>query len=75
VPKLYVRDSGLLHALLAIESLDDVLSHPVVGASWGGCVIEQLITAAGDDRLPSTSVRKRERRQICSSSVEVASRC
>ncbi|WP_373061363.1 ATP-binding protein [Gemmatimonas sp.] len=51
-PKLYVRDSGLLHALLAIESLDDVLSHPVVGASWEGFVIEQLIAAAGSDRLP-----------------------
>jgi len=40
-PKLYVRDSGLLQALLAIESLDDVRSHPVVGASWEGFVTEK----------------------------------
>ncbi|WP_411281122.1 DUF4143 domain-containing protein [Gemmatimonas sp.] len=51
-PKLYVRDSGVLHALLAIESLDHLLSHPVVGARWEGFVIEQLIAAASHDRLP-----------------------
>lgn len=42
-PKVYFRDSGLLHALLGIETLDDLLAHPVVGASWEGMVIEHLI--------------------------------
>jgi len=45
-PKTYVRDSGLVHALLGIENFDDLLGHPVVGASWEGFVIENLITAA-----------------------------
>jgi uncharacterized protein len=46
-PKLYVRDSGLVHALLDIETSDQLLGHPVVGASWEGMAIEALIEAAG----------------------------
>ncbi len=45
-PKLYIRDSGLVHALLNIVSLDDLLGHPVVGGSWEGFVIENLLQAA-----------------------------
>ena len=45
-PKIYVRDSGLVHALLGIETMDDLLGHPVVGASWEGMVIESLLAAA-----------------------------
>ena len=45
-PKVYVRDSGLLHALLAIGDKDTLLSHPVVGASWEGFVIENLLASA-----------------------------
>lgn len=45
-PKTYVRDSGLLHALLGIADVDALLGHPVVGASWEGVVIENLIAAA-----------------------------
>lgn len=45
-PKLYVRDSGLVHALLGLSSYDDVLSHPVVGGSWQGWVIENLLAVA-----------------------------
>lgn len=45
-PKVYVRDSGLVHALLHIGSKDDLLSHPVVGASWEGFCIENLIACA-----------------------------
>lgn len=44
-PKVYVRDSGLLHALLNIQSFDDLLGHPVVGHSWEGFVIEQIASA------------------------------
>ena len=42
-PKVYVRDSGLLHALLNIETLDRLAGHPVVGASWEGFVLETLL--------------------------------
>ena len=45
-PKVFIRDSGLLHALLNIAGRDDLLGHPVVGASWEGFVIENLIDAA-----------------------------
>jgi len=45
-PKVYIRDSGILHSLLGLGSLDNVLSHPVAGASWEGFVIENLIAAA-----------------------------
>ena len=48
-PKIYLRDSGLLHALLRIGSHDDLLSHPVAGASWEGWVIEQALAACGSD--------------------------
>jgi len=41
-PKIYVRDSGILHALLNITSLEDLLSHPVLGSSWEGFVIDNL---------------------------------
>jgi len=44
-PKVYVRDSGLLHALLGLTTLDDVLAHPVMGNSWEGFAIETLLTA------------------------------
>jgi predicted AAA+ superfamily ATPase len=45
-PKVYVRDSGIVHALLGLARLEDVLAHPVAGASWEGFVIEQLLAAA-----------------------------
>lgn len=44
-PKLYWRDSGLLHSLLNVQNEDDLLSAPWVGASWEGFVIEQTINA------------------------------
>lgn len=46
-PKLYVRDSGILHALLGIRDEETLLGHPVVGASWEGFVVENVVTAAG----------------------------
>jgi predicted AAA+ superfamily ATPase len=45
-PKVYVRDSGLLHALLGLSNHDALLAHPVVGNSWEGFVIETLLNAA-----------------------------
>lgn len=45
-PRVYVRDSGLVHALLGIPDRDTLLSHPVVGRSWEGFVIENLLATA-----------------------------
>ncbi|MHB1360550.1 MAG: ATP-binding protein [Rhodocyclaceae bacterium] len=47
-PKVYVRDSGLVHALLAIPDKETLLAHPVVGQSWECFVIENLLVAATD---------------------------
>ena len=44
-PKVYVRDSGVLHALLNLGSLADLQGHPIAGASWEGMVIEHLAAA------------------------------
>lgn len=52
-PKLYIRDSGLVHALLEIETRDDLLGHPVAGPSYEGLVIENLIEAAGERHTAS----------------------
>lgn len=43
-PKVYLRDTGLLHRLLGVTTIADLLSHPKVGASWEGFVIEQLLS-------------------------------
>lgn len=45
-PKVYVRDSGLVHALLDIGDYNELAGHPVAGASWEGFVIENLLAAA-----------------------------
>ena len=45
-PRIYVRDSGLVHTLLGLGGREDVLGHPVAGASWEGFAIETLIAAA-----------------------------
>lgn len=46
-PKSYLRDSGMLHALLRIPNLETLMGHPACGASWEGYVIEQIIRTAG----------------------------
>lgn len=48
-PKVYVRDSGLLHQLLGLENEKTLLSHPKVGASWEGFVIEQVLATEQHD--------------------------
>ena len=45
-PKVYVRDSGIVHALLGITDHNSLAGHPVVGASWEGFVIENLLSVA-----------------------------
>ena len=49
-PKVYVRDSGIVHALLELSTWNDVLGHPVAGTSYEGFVLESLIQAAGPQR-------------------------
>jgi predicted AAA+ superfamily ATPase len=48
-PKVYVRDSGLLHHLIGVGSLKSLMDHPKVGASWEGFVIEQVLTSVDHD--------------------------
>jgi predicted AAA+ superfamily ATPase len=51
-PKVYVRDSGLLHGLLELQTLNDLLGHPVCGLSYEGHCIENLVQAAGSRHVP-----------------------
>lgn len=52
-PKTYVRDSGLIHTLLRLDTLEQILGHPVAGMSWEGFVIENLLRAAPPRTQPS----------------------
>ncbi|MCK9421307.1 MAG: ATP-binding protein [Bacteroidales bacterium] len=48
-PKIYLRDNGILHALLNIHTKNELLGHPIMGASWEGLVIEQMISLFGEE--------------------------
>ncbi len=48
-PKIYIQDSGLLHQLLAIRNERELLTHPKIGASWEGYIIEEIISALQPD--------------------------
>lgn len=47
-PKVYLRDSGLLHCLLRLAAFDDLEAHPKLGASWEGFALEQVLQITGD---------------------------
>lgn len=49
-PKLYIRDSGMLHHLLGISQTKDLLANPKAGFSWEGYVIEQIVNHYDDDK-------------------------
>jgi predicted AAA+ superfamily ATPase len=51
-PKVYVRDSGITHALLNIPSYNDLLGHLVIGGSWEGFVIENIMSVIPEDVQP-----------------------
>lgn len=51
-PRPYIRDTGILHALLNLQTIDDLHGHPIAGKSWEGFVIEALIGAAGGRTRP-----------------------
>ncbi|MBK7048339.1 MAG: ATP-binding protein [bacterium] len=55
-PRVYVRDSGLVHALLGIADRDALLGHPVAGASWEGFVVENILRLA-DNRAQASFYR------------------
>ena len=48
-PKIYIRDSGILHQLLGINSLKSLMTHPKIGASWEGFVIEHILASESHD--------------------------
>ncbi len=52
-PKVYVRDSGLLHHLLGIRDVNDLIGHPSAGASWEGFVLEQIVAHRPADSVLS----------------------
>jgi hypothetical protein len=52
-PKLYFRDSGLLHQLLGIRTVVDLENHPKAGASWAGCAVEEVLAAVEPDEAYS----------------------
>ena len=47
-PKIYIRDSGVLHQLLRLQDMEEVLSHSIAGASWEGYAIENLLSSMPD---------------------------
>jgi len=47
-PKIYIRDSGILHSLLKIPNFEALLSHPIIGASWEGFVVENVVNQLDD---------------------------
>lgn len=49
-PKFYIRDSGLLHALLGIKNYQDLIRHPKLGASWEGFALEQILQATHQNK-------------------------
>jgi hypothetical protein len=52
-PRIYVRDSGLTHALLRIPDYNRLSGHPVFGASWEGFIIENILSTAPEGTRPS----------------------
>lgn len=53
-PKVYLRDSGVLHFLLGLETRRDLVAHPRYGASWEGFALEQTLAAPRRCRRPGT---------------------
>lgn len=51
-PKIYIRDTGILHSILQINSYDELISNPIAGNSWEGYVIEQIISKLNSNCTP-----------------------
>jgi predicted AAA+ superfamily ATPase len=52
-PKVYVRDTGIAHALLGLRNKEDILGHPIIGQTWETMVVETLIATAPEDTQPN----------------------
>ncbi len=63
-PKIYIRDSGLQHALLDIDSLDTLQSHPSLGMSWEGFVLENIISSLDRNRIQAYFYRTHDGAEI-----------
>jgi predicted AAA+ superfamily ATPase len=63
-PKIYFRDTGLLHALLDVRSTPHLLTHPRAGASWEGFALEQVLRSRSRSK-PSSGPRTRGRSWTC----------
>ncbi len=65
-PKIFLRDTGVLHALLGIRSMRDLQGHPKLGASWEGLAIEHVLRVVGSNRARrTTGARTAVRSSIC----------
>ena len=64
-PKVFVRDSGIVHALLGVTDQEQLLGHPVVGSSWEGFVIENLLQPSQLPQPPGSTERRPALRSIC----------
>ena len=62
-PKIYIRDSGILHRLQNISSFNQLYSHPVIGASWEGLVVESIINQL-DDRWEFSYFRTQTQNEV-----------
>lgn len=51
-PKIYIRDSGLAHALLGLSTIEEVLGHPIVGSSWEGFALENILSSLSNEYTP-----------------------
>ncbi|MDX5321549.1 MAG: ATP-binding protein [Bacteroidota bacterium] len=51
-PKIYIRDSGLTHALLGLSTMEEVLGHPIVGSSWEGFALENILSSISSEYTP-----------------------
>ncbi len=65
-PRYYVRDSGLLHRLLSIGNGDALLSHPIIGKSWEGFVVENIHSVLPPSQKPTSTAAPPAQKLICS---------
>lgn len=63
-PKIYVRDSGLVHALLRIKDKDSLLSHPIVGMSWEGFIVENILNTIDKNKTAPSFYSKSSENEI-----------
>lgn len=63
-PKVYIRDSGMLHTLLGLETIEQIAGHPIYGASWEGFALETLLAQLPWPGLPTSIARPQVRKSI-----------